>query len=152
MKRPTLPEPAFYPLADLATLWGCTADLLRVYANQGTADGRKLQISEVEGVAGVTPEEAKRFQRAKPARSDAVGTAERKSMLSLIGILSAGWSGGDESVLAHHYTLYESLAQWAARAGVPMLRGDDTYAALIKESLALLAANGYTTANPAAAL
>ena len=149
MKRPTLPEPAFYPLADLAMLWGCTVDRLRVFAGQGALDGRKLQIIEVAGIAGVAPEEARRFRKVKPAPADAVGTAERKSMLSLIGILTAGWSGGDVEMLAHHYTLFENISKWAARSGVPILRTDDTYAALIKEAIADLAARGYEPAKAA---
>lgn len=150
MKRKP-PEPAFYPLADLALLWGCTPDLLRVYAEHGAEDGRKLEIVErpIDGKPAhvVTREERQRFEAGREVpKPPAINPSERDSLLSLIGVFAVGWSGADPDYLAHHYKLYGDLAKWAAKAGVPMLRGDDTYAGLIKEALALLAAEGYKAA------
>lgn len=152
MKR-KLPEPAFYTLADLAMLWGYHPDRLRVYAEHGTEDGRKLEIVErpIDGKPAqvVTREERQRFESGRNAKKpDALNSSERNSLLSLVGVFAVGWSGEDPEYLWHPYKLHRNLAEWAARAGVPMVRGDDTYARLIKEALALVASEGYKPARP----
>jgi hypothetical protein len=148
-----LPAPPFYPLEDLARAWGCSVALLRMHAALGEAENRL--VIEARGgkgarIEGVTPKEKARFESltaSKPGRSaDALAATERTSLLALIGVLSAAWCGCDPEHEDHPYTLLTSLEEFAARQGVPVIRGDDTNARLIAESFALLHKHGYRAA------
>jgi hypothetical protein len=151
MKRLRLPEPNFYPIQDLAILWGCSPALLQVFAECGTGDGQdKLKTDSYtlagKPVVGVSLEEKKRFERLADIKSGgtkALNAGERKSLLGLVGAFSVLWSGGDERHLGHPYTLLANVENAAATLGVPMIRGDDTNTRLIQEAVDLIRRNGY---------
>lgn len=149
MKRKPV-EATFYALEDVARAWGCSVEQVLIYAEHGAADGRKLRLSEMPLAGHATPmvshTDREAFER---ARGERMGAKERTSLLALVGVLVAGWTGGDERKLRHHYEVWRELGEWAARAGVPVLRGDDTNAALIRQAVELLAREGYVAAEEA---
>ena len=156
MKR-QLPKPPFYPLEDLASEWGCSLAMLRSHSAFG--EGPHRLLIEQRGrkgarIEGVTPSEKARFESlgAGATRKPAGGLAgtERTSLLALIGVLAAAWCGCDEAHEKHPYTLLASLEEFAARQAVPMVRGDDTNARLLREAFEVLRAHGYRGGSPRA--
>ena len=144
-----LPEPTFYPLPELARLWGCGPEIVSVYATVGTLRGDRLRVGvfDLNGkqVEGVTPEEKYRFERirSKPFAEDDQDGKERTSMLGLIGALSVLWCGGDPTRENRPFVLVNEINEAAENQKVPMIRQKETNAKLIREALLLLGKHGY---------
>lgn len=146
--------PVFYPLQDLALAWDCSESLLRVYAEHGLANGAgNLELREFDlggsKVLGVSHEEKARFEALIAGSSPKharMHSAERQSLVGLVGAISILWCGGDEKYVDHPYALVADIEEAAARNGVPMIRGDDTNAKLLAEAIALMRIKGYPQA------
>ena len=148
MKPTKLPKPMFYPLPDLAAIWGCSEAMVTVYVELGTETGDKLALNEytVSGkkLKGVSIAEKARFEGARqlPGKT-AINSVERKTYLNLIGALAITWVGEDPELVGHPYKLLHLLEGDAAMYGVPIIRSDDTNAAAIREGIAAVCAAGY---------
>ena len=148
---PNLPPPLFYPLPDLAACWGCSAELVKVYAELGTAAGDKLQLNTYtigkKKIPGVSASEKARFEkttRACKVENEAnLNTVERKTYQLLIGAFAIASVGGLKHVIEQPYKLLGTLEADAASYGIPILRGDDTNARVIRESIEAVCAAGY---------
>ena len=150
MKPAKLPTPSFYPLSDLAAIWGCSEALVSVYAEIGTDSGDKLAITSFsvgkKKVMGVTVEEKERFESGRSdsgAPAETINQSKKKTLDLMVGILSITWAGGDPVLVDHPYTFLALLEKAAAACGVPILRGDDTNARVIQEGIEAVCAQGY---------
>ena len=150
MKPATLPTPCFYPLPDLAAIWGCSEALLSVYVDLGTSDGDKLSVTKCrigkKSILGVTVEEKARFETGRVALvapDKAINPTERTTYLLLIGALALTWVGEDPDVVDHPYKLLNMLLVDCVRGGIPVPRSDETNAKAIREGIEAACGAGY---------
>ena len=147
-----LPPPAFMPLEDLARCWRCSVELLLAYSDRGTADGRKLAITELclggVQVRGVKKEDLDEFtgSRASKETAQAINGNERASLLAFVGMMLVTLVKRED--LAKPYSVARQIEQDAAVMGAGGLITDDTMAAIVRKALAELTRRGADGAVP----
>lgn len=147
MKRPSLPEPAFYSVESLARKWKTDPDQLELYAAQGWLQIESLMLPNGREIRHVAREEAERFLAASQGVTEAqpcqacphrMNPTERASMEYLIGIAAHLWAVGDIYIQDSHYRIADMLKEDAQAQGLRMLRGRETDAKLIKKGIELV--------------
>jgi hypothetical protein len=134
-----LPGAPFYPLTDLARAWGCSEEMLRIFAEHGACDGRKLRISELplDGAIlhGVTHEDREAFEEGgrRERRPDTINGNERASLLACIGVLAVAFL--EKGALAMPYRAAGVVERFAGGMGLGPVLSDDTMAKLIRAGL-----------------
>lgn len=134
-------EPAFYPLADIAIAWGCTAEQLEVYAI-GEGDSR-LQIESFKvnrkSIRGITPRERLRFESLGRSDKDGYGKQREETHLFLIGTMAMLWPLGELTKADSHYQARDLIVRdFVNRFGGGPLRSRETDALAIKAGIALV--------------
>jgi hypothetical protein len=158
MKRPCLPEPAFYSVASLARKWKTDADQLELYGAQGLLQIESVMLPDGREIRHVAREEAERFLAASQGTRedqsgqgdpDKVNPTERASMEYLIGIAAHLWAVGDAYHAESHYRIRDLFESDAQAQGLKMLRGRETDAKLIKRGIDLVRAMNARIGKPA---
>lgn len=149
MKRPSLPEPAFYSVESLARKWNTDPDQLELYSAQGWLQIESLVLPNGREIRHVARQEAARFLAASQGYREAqpcqacphkMNPTERASMEYLIGLAAHLWAVGDAYTADSHYRIRDLFESDAAAQGLKMLRGRETDAKLIKRGIDLVRA------------
>lgn len=139
-----LPDPPYWTIEALASDrhggWNLHPDCIRAYIAAGQL---AIEVQEVDGdsVQVVMAEEKRRFEGAA-ANDEPLGRRRENSLLQIIGALAIAYSGGDQSLIDHPYTLLADLEKCSGANGAQWPCSDDTSAEALRDGIDLLRANG----------